>query len=298
MGLSGYPKTMKGIILAGGVGTRLWPVTRGISKQLLPVYDKPMIYYPLGTLMLAGIRDIAIITTPHDQQSFKRLLGNGENCGLRLTYISQVSPNGIAEAFLLAEDFLDGSPVALILGDNIFNGSGIGRNLQVFSNIDGAQIFAYQVANPQDFGVIELNSNNEPIDITEKPKFPKSNLAVPGLYFYGNDVVKKSKVLKRSERGELEITSLNLEYLMEGRLKVSILPRGTAWLDGGTVETLHDASVYVRVLEQRQGLKLGCVEEIAWRNGWISDAELIDLAKPLLGSGYGQYLLELIGKVK
>jgi glucose-1-phosphate thymidylyltransferase len=290
--------TVKGIILAGGLGTRLWPVTHGVSKQLLPVYDKPMIYYPLGTLMLAGIRDIAVITTPHDQESFKRLLGNGEKWGLNFTYLSQLSPNGIAEAFLLAEDFLNESPVALILGDNIFNGSGIGRNLQAFSQVDGAQIFAYQVANPQDFGVIELNSINEPISIVEKPTTPKSNLAVPGLYFYGNDVVEKTRKLKRSTRDELEITSLNLEYLKEGRLKVSILPRGTAWLDGGTIEALHDASVYVRVLEQRQGLKLGCVEEIGWRNGWISDAELNMLAEPLLVSGYGKYLLELIGKAK
>jgi glucose-1-phosphate thymidylyltransferase len=289
---------MKGIILAGGVGTRLWPITRGLSKQILPVYDKPMIYYPLGTLMLAGIRDIAVITTPHDKESFKRLLGNGEDWGVRFTFIEQNSPNGIAEAFLLAEEFLSESPVALILGDNIFNGSGIGRNLQAFSNVDGAQIFAYQVANPQDFGVIELNAKSEPISIVEKPKFPKSNFAVPGLYFYGNDVVEKTKRLKRSDRGELEITSLNLSYLSEGRLRVSILPRGTAWLDGGTIEALHDASVYVRVLEQRQGLKLGCVEEIAWRHGWISDSDLVTLAEPLLGSGYGRYLLDLIGNSK
>ena len=290
--------TVKGIILAGGQGSRLWPVTRGVSKQLLPVYDKPMIYYPLGTLMLAGIRDIAVITTPHDQESFKRLLGSGEKWGINISYLTQLSPNGIAEAILLSEDFLDGSPVALILGDNIFNGSGIGRNLQAFSNVDGAQIFAYQVANPQDFGVIELNSIKEPISIVEKPTTPKSDLAVPGLYFYGNDVVEKTRMLKRSSRGELEVTSLNLEYLKEGRLKVSILPRGTAWLDGGTIEALHDASVYVRVLEQRQGLKLGCVEEIAWRNGWISDVDLNKLAESLLVSGYGKYLLELIGKVK
>lgn len=290
--------TVKGIILAGGLGSRLWPVTLGVSKQLLPVYDKPMIFYPLGTLMLAGIRDIAIVTTPHDQESFKRLLGTGEKWGLKFTYLRQDSPNGIAEAFLLADDFLGDSTAALILGDNIFNGSGIGRNLQAFSNVDGAQIFAYQVANPQDFGVIELNPSNEPISIIEKPLSPKSNLAVPGLYFYGNDVVEKARNLKLSSRGELEITSLNLEYLKEGRLKVSILPRGTAWLDGGTIEALHDASIYVRVLEQRQGLKLGCVEEIAWRNGWISDAELNSLAEPLLVSGYGKYLLELIGKAK
>lgn len=289
---------MKGIILAGGRGTRLWPVTLGVSKQILPVYDKPMIYYPLGTLMLAGIREIAIITTGHDQNAFKRLLGTGEQFGLNLSFIEQKDPNGIAEAFLLGESFLAGGPAALILGDNIFNGSGVGRNLQTFQKLDGAQIFAYQVANPQDFGVIELDSNLNPVNIIEKPTIPISDFAVTGLYFYSADVVEKTKSLMRSERGELEITSLNLEYLKEERLNVSILPRGTAWLDGGTIEALHDASVYVRVLEQRQGLKLGCIEEIAWRNGWISDSDLINLAEPLLVSGYGSYLLELIGKAK
>ena len=289
---------MRGIILAGGLGTRLWPVTQGVSKQILPVYDKPMIYYPLGTLMLAGIREIAIITTEHDQIAFKRLLGTGEQFGLTFKFIVQKEPNGIAEAFLLAESFLAGGPAALILGDNIFNGSGVGRNLQTFQSLDGAQIFAYQVANPQDFGIVEFNSNQKPVNIIEKPISPKSNFAVTGLYFYSADVIEKAKNIRRSERGELEITSLNLEYLREDRLRVSILPRGTAWLDGGTIEALHDASVYVRVIEQRQGLKLGCVEEIAWRNGWISDSDLISLAEPLLGSGYGTYLLELIGKAK
>jgi len=285
---------VKGIVLAGGVGTRLWPVTRGISKQLLPVYDKPMIYYPLGTLMLAGIREIAIITTIEDQPAFKRLLGDGSKWGLHLTFIIQDLPNGIAEAFLLAENFLKGSATALILGDNIFNGSGIGRNLQSYSNVDGAQIFAYQVSNPEEFGVIEIDKSGAAINIIEKPIHPKSDFAVPGLYFYGPDVVDKAKNLDRSERGELEITALNLAYLKEGRLSVSVLPRGTAWLDGGTVESLHDAAVYVRVLEQRQGLKIGCVEEIAWRNGWISDSELSELAKPLLASGYGKYLASLV----
>ena len=289
---------VKGIVLAGGVGTRLWPVTRGLSKQLLPVYDKPMIYYPLGTLMLAGIRKIAIITTKEDQPAFKRLLGDGSKWGVKLTFIIQDSPNGIAEAFLLAEDFLNGSSTALILGDNIFNGSGIGRNLQSYSNVDGAQIFAYQVSNPEDFGVIEMDKSGAAIDIIEKPIHPKSDLAVPGLYFYGPDVVEKAKNLVRSERGELEITALNLVYLKEKRLSVSILPRGTAWLDGGTVESLHDAAVYVRVLEQRQGLKIGCAEEIAWRNGWISDSELSELAKPLLASGYGEYLATLLKRGK
>jgi len=289
---------MKGIVLAGGVGTRLWPVTRGISKQLLPVYDKPMIYYPVGTLMLAGIREIAIITTIEDQPAFKRLLGDGSKWGLHLTFIIQDLPNGIAEAFLLAENFLKGSATALILGDNIFNGSGIGRNLQSYSNVDGAQIFAYQVSNPEEFGVIEIDKSGAAINIIEKPIHPKSDFAVPGLYFYGSDVVEKAKNLVRSERGELEITSLNLAYLKEGRLSVSVLPRGTAWLDGGTVESLHDASVYIRVLEQRQGLKIGCVEEIAWRNGWISDLELSELAKPLLASGYGKYLASLVKRGK
>jgi glucose-1-phosphate thymidylyltransferase len=289
---------VKGIVLAGGVGTRLWPVTRGLSKQLLPVYDKPMIYYPLGTLMLAGIREIAIITTAEDQPTFKRLLGDGSKWGLNLTFIIQDLPNGIAEAFLLAENFIKGSSTALILGDNIFNGSGIGRNLQSYSNVDGAQIFAYQVSNPEDFGVIEIDKSGLAIDITEKPAHPKSDLAVPGLYFYGPDAVDKAKNLVRSERGELEITALNLAYLKEGRLSVSVLPRGTAWLDGGTVESLHDAAVYVRVLEQRQGLKIGCVEEIAWRNGWISDSELSELAKPLMASGYGEYLTTLLKRGK
>jgi len=289
---------MKGIILAGGSGTRLWPITRSVSKQLLSVYDKPMIYYPLSTLMLAGIREIAIITTPQDQESFIRLLGNGEKWGLHFSYLIQSEPNGIAEAFLLAEVFLQGEPSALILGDNIFNGSGIGRNLQNYTEIDGGHIFAYQVANPSDFGVIELDRFGNPISIIEKPNNPKSNLAIPGFYFYGNDVSEKVRKLKRSDRGELEISDLNRVYLEEKRLKVTHLPRGTAWLDGGTIESLHDASVYVRVLEQRQGLKLGCVEEISWRNGWIDDVELAALAEPLLTSGYGKYLLELLTHLK
>ena len=296
--VKGYSTGMKGIVLAGGVGTRLWPITRGLSKQLLPVYDKPMIYYPLGTLMLAGIREIAIITTKDDQPAFIRLLGDGKKWGINLEFLIQEEPNGIAEAFLVAEKFLAGSSVALILGDNIFNGSGIGRNLQNFSDVEGAQIFAYQVSNPEQFGVISLNNSGEPIEIIEKPKQPKGDLAVPGLYFYGSDVVEKVKKLERSERGELEITSLNLAYLVEGKLKVSVLPRGTAWLDGGTVESLHDASVYVRVLEERQGLKIGCIEEIAWRNGWINSEELSELAKPLLASGYGEYLLSIIKRSK
>ena len=285
---------MKGLLLAGGVGSRLWPITRGISKQLLPVYDKPMVYYPLGTLMLAGIREIALITTPDDQPAFKRLLGDGSQWGIEITYLVQEKPNGIAESFVIAEDFLGESSAALILGDNIFNGSGIGRNLKSFTNMEGAQIFAYQVANPEDFGVVELDDSGNAFSIVEKPKNSKSNLAVPGLYFYGSDVVGKAKTIERSARGELEITTLNAQYLKEGRIKVEVLPRGTAWLDGGTIESLHDAAVYVRVLEQRQGSKLGCVEEIAWRNGWVTDVELRQLAQPLMASGYGEYLIALI----
>jgi glucose-1-phosphate thymidylyltransferase len=285
---------MKGLLLAGGVGSRLWPITRGVSKQLLPVYDKPMVYYPLGTLMLAGIREIALITTPDDQPAFKRLLDDGSQWGIEITYLVQEKPNGIAESFVVAEDFLGESNAALILGDNIFNGSGIGRNLKSFTNVEGAQIFAYQVANPEDFGVVELDDSGNALSIIEKPKNSKSSLAVPGLYFYGSDVVEKAKTIERSTRGELEITTLNAQYLKEGRIKVEVLPRGTAWLDGGTIESLHDAAVYVRVLEQRQGSKLGCLEEIAWRNGWITDVELRQLAQPLLASGYGKYLIALI----
>ena len=285
---------MKGLLLAGGVGSRLWPITRGISKQLLPVYDKPMVYYPLGTLMLAGIREIALITTPDDQPAFKRLLGDGSQWGIEITYLVQEKPNGIAESFVIAENFLGESSAALILGDNIFNGSGIGRNLKSFINVEGAQIFAYQVANPEDFGVVELDDSDNVVSIVEKPKNSKSSLAVPGLYFYGSDVVDKAKTIERSARGELEITTLNAQYLKEGRIKVEVLPRGTAWLDGGTIESLHDAAVYVRVLEQRQGSKLGCVEEIAWRNGWVTDVEIRQLAQPLMASGYGEYLIALI----
>jgi glucose-1-phosphate thymidylyltransferase len=244
--------------------------------------------------MLAGIREIALITTPDDQPAFKRLLDDGSQWGIEITYLVQEKPNGIAESFVIAEDFLGKSSAALILGDNIFNGSGIGRNLKSFTNVEGAQIFAYQVANPGDFGVVELDDSDNVVSIVEKPKNSKSNLAVPGLYFYGSDVVDKAKTIERSARGELEITTLNAQYLKEGRIKVEVLPRGTAWLDGGTIESLHDAAVYVRVLEQRQGSKLGCVEEIAWRNGWVTDVELRRLAQPLMASGYGEYLIALI----
>jgi len=281
---------MKGIILAGGTGTRLWPITLGVSKQLLNVFDKPMIYYPLSTLMLAGIREIAIITTDNDQESFKRLLGDGKNLGIDIEYVVQKSPNGIAEAFLICENFIGSSSVALILGDNIFHGQGVGRNLSSFTKTSGAHIFAYQVNNPKDFGVVVLDSNLAPIDIQEKPKNNLSNYAVPGLYFYDSNVTKIAKTLNRSERGELEITSLNMVYLKNEKLNVSILPRGTAWFDGGTVKSLFDASTYVRSIEERQGQKIGCIEEVAWRNGWIDDKKLISLAQKYKNNEYGEYL--------
>jgi glucose-1-phosphate thymidylyltransferase len=246
---------MKGIILAGGTGTRLWPITLGVSKQLLHVHDKPMIYYPLSTLMLAGIKEIAIITTQNDQSSFIRLLGDGKELGISISYVVQQNPNGIAEAFILCEEFIKSSSVALVLGDNIFHGQGVGRNLKTYDSPSGAHIFAYQVNNPEDFGVVVLNDKLVPTDILEKPKINVSNLAVPGLYFYDSSVAKIAKSIERSSRGELEITSLNLTYLNDNKLEVSILPRGTAWFDGGTVKSLHDASVYIRSIEERQGQK-------------------------------------------
>jgi len=285
---------MKGIILAGGTGTRLWPITLGVSKQLLHVHDKPMIYYPLSTLMLAGIKDIAIITTQNDQSSFKRLLGDGSDLGISISYVVQQNPNGIAEAFILCEEFIESSSVALVLGDNIFHGQGVGRNLKTYSNPNGAHIFAYQVNNPQDFGVVVLNDKLIPTDILEKPKTNVSNLAVPGLYFYDSDVAGVAKTIKRSARGELEITSLNLSYLNNNRLEVSVLPRGTAWFDGGTVKSLHDASVYIRSIEERQGQKVGCIEEISWRNGWIDDTRLNSLSEKYKNNEYGSYLNSLL----
>ena len=285
---------MKGIILAGGTGTRLWPITLGVSKQLLQVHDKPMIYYPLSTLMLAGIKDIAIITTQDDQNSFKRLFGDGSDLGISISYVVQQNPNGIAEAFILCEEFIKSSSVALVLGDNIFHGQGVGRNLKTYDNPNGAHIFAYQVNNPQDFGVVVLNDKLIPIDILEKPKTNVSNLAVPGLYFYDSEVVKVAKTVKRSARGELEITSLNLTYLNDNKLEVTILPRGTAWFDGGTVKSLHDASLYIRSIEERQGQKVGCIEEISWRNGWIDDAKLKLLAEKYKNNDYGSYLNSLL----
>ena len=287
---------MKGIILAGGTGTRLWPITEGVSKQLLHVHDKPMIYYPLSTLMLAGIREIAIITTEQDQPSFKRLLGDGSTLGIKIEYFIQQEPNGIAEAFILCENFIGSSPVALILGDNIFHGQGVGRNLRNFSNPRGAHIFAYQVNNPQDFGVVFLSDDSRPVDIVEKPTDKLSNLAVPGLYFYNSEVSKMAKLVKRSKRGELEITSLNLMYLESKSLEVSVLSRGTAWFDGGTVKALHEATSYIKSIEERQGQKVGCVEEISWRNKWITDKDLKTKAEKYQNNEYGSYLNSLLNK--
>ena len=285
---------MKGIILAGGTGTRLWPITEGVSKQLLHVHDKPMIYYPLSTLMLAGIREIAIITTEQDQPSFKRLLGDGSTLGINIEYFIQHEPNGIAEAFILCENFIGSSSVALILGDNIFHGQGVGRNLRNFSNPRGAHIFAYQVNNPQDFGVVVLSDDLSPVDIVEKPTNNPSNLAVPGLYFYNSGVSKMAKLVKRSKRGELEITSLNLMYLENKSLEVSVLSRGTAWFDGGTVKALHEATSYIKSIEERQGQKVGCIEEISWRNKWITDKDLKTKAEKYQNNEYGSYLNSLL----
>ena len=285
---------MKGIILAGGTGKRLWPITEGVSKQLLHVHDKPMIYYPLSTLMLAGIREIAMITTEQDNLSFKRLLGDGSTIGINIKYFVQQEPNGIAEAFILCEDFIGSSPVALILGDNIFHGQGVGRNLRNFSDPKGAHIFAYQVNNPQDFGVVVLNDELSPIDIVEKPTNIASNLAVPGLYFYNSAVTKMAKLVKRSMRGELEITSLNLMYLENKLLEVSVLSRGTAWFDGGTVKALHEATSYIKSIEERQGQKVGCIEEISWRNKWITDNDLQAKAEKYQNNEYGSYLNSLL----
>ncbi len=285
---------MRGIVLAGGTGSRLWPITRAVSKQLMPVYDKPMVYFPLGSLMLAGLREILVISTPHDIDGFQRLLGDGSQWGMRIEYAVQAQPNGIAEAFLVGEDFLASGPAALVLGDNIFHGSGLGRQLRGMQDVAGAHIFAYRVADPRSYGVVEVDADGRPLALVEKPQEPKSDLAVPGLYFYDDTVVERVKGLAPSARGELEITDLNRSYLADGALSVTVLPRGTAWLDTGTVDALHDAATFVRVLEQRQGLKVGCVEEIAWRNSWISDEQLAALAAPLQASGYGTYLQGLL----
>ncbi len=283
---------MKGIILAGGSGTRLYPLTLAVSKQLMPVFDKPMIYYPLSTLMLAGIRDILIISTPEDISGFQRLLGNGKDLGCTFSYKVQEVPNGLAQAFVLGEEFIGSDKVALILGDNIFYGRGMGTTLRETSDVDGGMVFAYRVSDPERYGVVEFDDNNNALSIEEKPEHAKSNYAVPGLYFYDNSVVEIAKNLEPSPRGEYEITDVNKEYLRQGRLKVSILDRGTAWLDTGTFTSLMQAGQYVQVIEERQGLKIGAIQEIAWRMGYIDDEQLKELAKPLINGGYGVYLLE------
>jgi len=287
---------VKGIVLAGGTGSRLWPITRGVSKQLLPVYDKPMVHYPIGTLMSAGLREILIITTPEEQAAFQRLLGDGGDLGMRFSYVVQPKPEGLAQAFLLAEDFLAGDAAALVLGDNIFHGPGLGGHLRNLTEVDGGHVFAYQVANPTEYGVVEFADDGTVLSIEEKPARPKSKFAVPGLYFYDAGVVEIAKSIVPSARGELEITAVNDAYLQQGRLHVTVLERGTAWLDTGTFASLQDAGEYVRVLEDRQGVKVSCLEEIAWRNGWIDDSALAALAEPLRKSGYGDYLAGLVAE--
>ena len=288
---------MKGIILAGGSGTRLYPLTIAISKQLMPLYDKPMIYYPLSVLMMAGIRDILIISTPHDLPSFQKLLGDGKRLGCTFTYEVQPKPEGLAQAFIIGEKFIGSEKVALILGDNIFYGSGMQSLLQANNNPDGGIVFAYHVQDPERYGVVEFDANKKVISIEEKPLKPKSRYAVPGLYFYDNQVVEIAKALKPSQRGELEVTDVNNQYLKMGKLKVATLSRGTAWLDTGTFDSLMQASNFVQVIEQRQGLKIGCIEEIAYRMGFISKGQLLELAKPLEKSGYGIYLENLPGYI-
>ena len=285
---------MRGIILAGGSGTRLHPITLGVSKQLVPVYDKPMIYYPLSTLMLAGVRDVLVITTPHDQEQFSRLLGDGSRFGVSLTYRTQPAPEGLAQAFVIGDDFVGSDPVALVLGDNIFYGPGFGRRLTRFAELDGAAVFAYWVANPRDYGVVEFDEDGTALSLQEKPEHPRSNYAVPGLYFYDNEVVAIARDLRPSARGEYEITDVNRTYLEQGRLLGEPLDRGTAWLDTGTFDSLNDASNFIRTVESRQGLKIGCPEEIAWRQGWLSDDELRQCGEALEKSGYGRYLIDLL----
>jgi glucose-1-phosphate thymidylyltransferase len=285
---------MRGIILAGGSGTRLHPVTIGVSKQLVPVYDKPMVYYPLTTLMLAGIRDILVITTPHDAAQFERLLGDGSHLGINLTYAQQPSPDGLAQAFTIGADFIGGESSALVLGDNLFYGPGFGRQLQRFADLDGAAVFAYWVSDPTAYGVVEFDESGRALSLEEKPQRPRSSYAIPGLYFYDNDVIAIAKDLEPSARGEYEITDVNRAYLHQGRLSVQVLERGFAWLDTGTFDSLNDASNFIATVEHRQGLKIGCPEEVAWRQGFLSDDELRERAEALVKSGYGEYLLQLL----
>lgn len=285
---------MKGIVLAGGSGTRMYPLTKAMSKQLLAVYDKPLVYYPLSVLMLAGIRDILVITTPHEAEPFVRLLGDGSRFGINITFAVQPSPDGLAQAFLIGEGHIGSGKAGLVLGDNIFYGPGLGHQLRRFTDVDGGAIFGYQVSNPSEYGVVEFDESGKALSLEEKPEKPKSGYAVPGLYFYDNDVVGLAKELTPSDRGELEITDLNRRYLEAGRLQVEVLPRGTAWLDTGTFDSMNDAGNYIRTIEGRQGLKIGCPEEVAWREGFLTDDELRERAEPLMKSGYGAYLLGLL----
>ena len=285
---------MKGIVLAGGSGTRLYPITQGISKQIMPVYDKPMIYYPLSTLMMAGISEILVITTPHDQEQFQRLLGDGSQWGCRLEYAVQAEPRGLADAFIVGADFIGDQPVGMVLGDNIFHGQGLGDQLKQHANPDGGAVFAYHVSDPERYGVVEFDASRTAVSIEEKPERPKSKFAIVGLYFYDNDVVEIAAAIKPSPRGEIEITDVNREYLRRGKLKVGVLDRGTAWLDTGTFNSLMQAAEFVRIVEERQGLRIGSPEEIAWREGFIDDGQLRTLAQPLVKSGYGEYLLSLL----
>ena len=287
---------MRGIILAGGSGTRLHPITKGISKQLMPVYDKPMIYYPMSTLMMAGIREILIITTPEDSAQFQRLLGDGSELGIRLEYAVQPRPEGLAQAFLIGADFVGEEKVALALGDNIFYGTGLGTALASRTDVKGGHVFAYHVAEPRAYGVVEFDDAGQVLSIEEKPEAPKSNYAVPGLYFYDNQVLQIAREIKPSARGELEITAINDAYLREGLLTVTVLERGTAWLDTGTFEAMMDAAVFVQAIEARQGYKIGCIEEVAWREGWLSDDALLAIAEPMKKSGYGTYLAQLVAQ--